>query len=179
MKRLLLLAAIGVVCHSSDAFAAFSGTSRLSVSFEKLNGIKVGAPVVVDGQLVGTVSKINQPGVNATDDSKLQKNDDKKAEETKSSKVNVELSISEEHRELVRKGTVALIAAPASTTHAQKSRSSVVELIVPAATNVPVAEEGENLLGFSSFEHFWSAGIKTDTTTDPQATKLDDTLRLR
>jgi len=126
---------------ASLGFYALSGPDYLSVSFEKLNGVKVGAAVVTEGQLVGAVSDIRIP--------------ESSESKTSITRYEVLLKITPRHRQLIRKGTVALIASQLTAMNTQPE--TVVELLVPRSERLPVLRSGEKILGYSSYEEFWSS----------------------
>lgn len=133
-----------------------NGPTELSVKFEKIPGIKVGTPVLAEGQLVGSVVKISSANSSA-DDNKEVKVTQVADNSVKSSQAyRLQVKIAPRHRALLRKGTIALIASPLSTARVQPE--SVVELLIPI-NSAPVLKEGEAIKGFSSYEEFWSAGI--------------------
>ncbi len=108
----------------------------VSVSFDEINSLKIGSPVIVNGKVVGEVSKIT-----------------KKTESTNKEAVNVELNISAS----VSSSTIALQSTP---TLANKNKpEAIVELLSLPISSITNQKTAEHLKGFSSFEKFWSAGI--------------------
>ncbi len=137
---------------SPSNLAGFSslGPTEFSVEFPKLNGIQVGAPVVLQGQLVGTVAGISSlaEGESVTGLSREVRDDGGYA---------ITVRISPQHRGLIRKGTVALIKSPLSA--ARVKPEVVVELLLSPKANSPVLKAGDHIVGYSSFEEFWSADL--------------------
>ena len=129
---------------------ADSGPAEVSVEFERLNGIKVGAPVLAEGQLIGTVSRISNldPAAATTGIQTVA---------SKSSAFEVSVKISPRHRGLLRQGTIALIKSPLSASRVHPE--TVVELLLPTNSNRPVLQPGAHIAGYSSFEEFWSADL--------------------
>lgn len=107
----------------------------VSVSFDEINSLKIGSPVIVNGIVVGEVSKINK-------------------EESKSEKaINVELNVSAN----INSSTIALQSTP---TLASKSKpEAIIELLSLPISSIKAKKTAESIKGFSSFEKFWSAGI--------------------
>jgi hypothetical protein len=137
---------------SPSNLAGFSslGPAEFSVEFPKLNGIQVGAPVVLQGQLIGTVANISSlaEGESLTG---LNKQMDDEAGYA------IKVRITPQHRGLIRKGTVALIKSPLSA--ARVKPEVVVEFLLSPKTNSPVLKAGDHIVGYSSFEEFWSADL--------------------
>lgn len=107
----------------------------VSVSFDEINSLKIGSPVIVNGIVVGEVSKINK-------------------ENSKSEKaINVELNVSAN----INSSTIALQSTP---TLASKSKpEAIIELLSLPISSIKTKRTAESIKGFSSFEKFWSAGI--------------------
>lgn len=114
--------------------------AEISVEFERLNGVQIGAPVLVDGQLIGSVSSI----VNK-----------ESATQAGITSVSVQLKIAPRHRTLVRRGTIALLKHPMSTSRVHAE--TVLELLLPNSPNQPLLGQNDAIVGYSSFEEFWSA----------------------
>ena len=110
------------------------GPSQISVSFQEHPEINVGSPVLAEGQLIGKVNSINPAGTGT---------------------FSVEVKIAPNQRMLLRQGTIALISSPLSAS--RLAPETVVELLLPSDTAAPVLAEGETIVGYSSFEQFWSA----------------------
>lgn len=120
-----------------------SGPTQIEVSFDRLNGIKLGAPVLADGQLVGKVTKIVAEG------------EEEEAAQTKDHKTfSVEVTLAARHRSALKDGTVALIAAPISV--ARNKPEAVLELFRPLNDTTTPLKVGTKIPGFASFEEFWS-----------------------
>ena len=119
-----------------------SGPTQIEVSFDRLNGIKLGAPVLSDGQLVGKVTKI----IAEEEDTALQAKDHKS--------FSVEVTLAARHRSTLRDGTVALIAAPLSVK--RNKPEAVLELFRPLKNTTAPLKVGSKIPGFASFEEFWS-----------------------
>jgi len=122
-------------------------SANFSVIFPGLNGIKVGDPVVVEGQLVGTVGKIETILSNNNASNNIRG-------KNIAEKYLVDISISTAFKNLVKEGSVALITSPLSTVGAQPE--NVVELFLPR-NNTTALAEGAKIVGYSSFEAYWSA----------------------
>ena len=119
-----------------------SGPTQIEVSFDRLNGIKLGAPVLSDGQLVGKVTKI----IAEEEEASLQAKDHKS--------FSVEVTLAARHRSTLRDGTVALIAAPLSVK--RNKPEAVLELFRPLKNTTAPLKVGSKIPGFASFEEFWS-----------------------
>lgn len=133
----LLVALVSFFSPSSIPASFTSGPSHVAVQFEKLNGVKVGAPVLVEGQLIGTVSEISSVDREPTGYVVLVK-------------------IEPAHRALIRQGTVGLITSPLSTQRVRPE--TVIEFLVPTSAAKPLLRDGESIDGFSSLVEFWSSG---------------------
>ncbi len=110
----------------------------LSVSFPKVDGLKVGTPVVVDGERVGSVTDIRNESGEAA--------------------YTVALRLDSRIKAELPQGTVGLI-----TTLVHKAKSSsgaVVELVSPDGPNADDSQlasvNEDKLPGFSSLSEFWS-----------------------
>ena len=110
------------------------GPSVISAEFSRLNGLQTGAPVVINGEMIGTVSSILQT--------------------QKRSKVVslVSLKISPQHRTLMRSGTVAIVSSPLSLSRVQSE--IVVKLVLPQGANAPALSDGERIDGYSSYREY-------------------------
>ncbi len=135
------------------------GPAQLSVEFQDIKTgdiktIKIGSPVIAEGELIGNVSAIapiatdTLPSTGTTSGATSGLNE-------KLGGYAVQLKIAPRHRVLLRKGTIALIKTPFSTT--RRSPETVLELFIPHDMNSPALSEGATLVGYSSFEEFWSA----------------------
>ena len=130
-------------------FASLNGPAQVSVKFERIPGIKVGSPVLNEGQLIGTVMSINRAATNRKENAAAKAGQ-------KEQPCSLKVQIEPRHRSLLRKGTIALIASPLSNARVQTA--PVVELLVPVI-NAPALQEGEVIRGYASYEEFWSAGL--------------------
>lgn len=119
------------------------GPAELSVEFQEINTIKVGSAVIAEGELIGNVSSISPIAATAT------------GLDQENGGYAVRLKITPHHRAILRKGTVALIKTPFSTT--RKNPETVLELLIPHDVTSPALIEGDTLVGYSSFQEFWSA----------------------
>ena len=133
------------------AFFPVKGPSEIEVEFEKLSGIAIGAPVLAEGQLVGNVSEIQvqtpEVGSGAALADKYRANNPF---------YTVKVKIAPPHRNLLRQGTIALLLSPISATRSRPE--TVVELLFPGVNSkLPVLQDGDRIIGFSSYEDFWSA----------------------
>ncbi len=120
-----------------------SGPTQIEVSFDRLNGIKLGAPVLANGQLVGKVTKIIAEDEEA---------DAVQAKDHKS--FSVEVTLAARHRSALKDGTVALIAAPLSVS--RNKPEAVLELFRPLKDTTTPLKVGSKIPGFASFEEFWA-----------------------
>lgn len=108
--------------------------TTISVSFDEVNSLKIGSPVISNGIIVGEVSKIS--------------ND---------SKTNAPVTVEMNVRGNIANNTVALESKP---TLASKSKpEAIVELLSLPISSVSNKKQSQQIKGFSSFEKFWSAGI--------------------
>jgi len=117
---------------------------EISVTFDQLNGLTIGSPVLVNGHQVGEVSRI----------------DFHDAAETES--FNVAMTISSVSDASVLTDSVALQASPMSASRLDPK--TVVELVSMPGAKGRALEGGETLTGFSSLEQFWSAGVSSTKT---------------
>lgn len=122
--------------------------AALSVSFPKVDGVKVGTPVVVDGAQVGSVTDIRSESHTTTDDAAY----------------TVALRLDSRIRAELPHGTVGLITTLVHK--AKPSTGAVIELVSPDDLGIqerPHAEKddaqpllsNETLHGFSSLSDFW------------------------
>lgn len=123
-----------------------SGPAEVAVEFENISGLKIGSAVLAEGRLIGNVASI-APISDSTTGIKLASDD------SRAYRVGVKLS--PHHRTLIRRGTIALIKSPLST--ARVAPEAVIELLIPSDQGAPMLESGERIVGYSSFEEFWSA----------------------
>ena len=141
----------------NNIMALQAQAQQVSVQFDRLNGITVGAPVYAEGEVVGSVSKIT-----VSDKETIVGKRGGKADATEFS---VAVDIKAEHRDLVQPGMVALISCPLSAT--RENTEAVVELIAPvgddaqlrqAAARYGSAAQAEilSVIGYSSYEQFWA-----------------------
>lgn len=114
------------------------GPAYLAVQFQQLNGVTVGSPVLVEGQLVGSVSQIVEV-----------------EEKAKSAAFTVQVNINPSHRSLMREGTVGLITSPLAGVRSKPE--TVIEFLVPSSHSGKLLKEGSAVLGFSSLVEFWSS----------------------
>ena len=125
--------------------------SQFELSFRSGKVIQIGAPVLAEGELIGKVSAI---GLMTSDaEPNLQAKRSKRRESYE-----VVLRIAPHFRPVLRRGTVALIASPLSTTRVKPE--TVVELIVPPGKKQPPIANGEEIKGYSSYEEFWHSGFQ-------------------
>ncbi|MCB0322801.1 MAG: hypothetical protein KDD69_04475 [Bdellovibrionales bacterium] len=129
-----------------------SGPTEVSVEFEQLNGIKIGSPVLAEGQLIGNVSRISPIPFGRRGSATVT---GITLKGPKDEAFVVSVKIAPHHRGLLRKGTVALIKSPLSTSRV--APEAVVELLLPVGHSEPVLKDGASIVGYSSFEEFWSA----------------------
>ncbi len=116
---------------------------EISVTFDQLNGLTIGSPVLVNGHQVGTVSRIDYATV--------------EGENTEPQSYNVALNISAASEAALLTDSVALQASPMSASRLDPE--TVVELVsLPGATGRAL-NGGETLTGYSSLEQFWSAAV--------------------
>ena len=127
---------------AADELLRDSSAAEIAVQFNKANVISVGAPVVAEGELIGAVSSISS--IENKAEQKLNKES-----------CEVKVKIAPRHRELIRRGTVALIASPVST--ARVRLETVIELLLPRSHDAPALREGDSIVGYSSYEDYWSA----------------------
>lgn len=114
------------------------GPAFLAVQFQQLNGVSVGAPVLVDGHLVGSVSKISE-----------------KSSSESNSAYTVQVDINPTHRGLMKEGVVGLITSPLAGVRAKPQ--TVIEFLLPEKSSGHLLKEGAFILGFSSLVEFWSS----------------------
>ncbi len=131
---------------SQDSWLAMgTGPTEVTVSFAKSTPIPVGAPVVVEGELIGTVTAVDRQFKS------------RQVELVQRDKCDVRVKIAPRHRSLIRRGTVALISSPLSVTRTKIE--TVVELLIPPAGDAPLLQKDEKIHGYSSYEDYWAAGV--------------------
>ena len=114
---------------------------EISVTFDQLNGLTIGSPVLVNGHQVGSVSRIDY------------------GDSAEAQSFNVAMTISSISDATVVSDSVALQASPMSASRLDPE--TVVELVSLPGAKGRALEGGETLTGFSSLEQFWSAGAPT------------------
>ena len=119
--------------------------AAVSIDFVKLNGLRVGSPVLVEGRPAGSVSRID---VHACANGSA---------DTSCYRVEAKIVPREQHSLL--KGTVALITSPLTPEHPRFE--TVVELLVPKRQVFAKIEKSECLVGYSSFAEFWASDLNT------------------
>ena len=136
----------------SALFAQHSVATQLHVRFDRLNGIRVGAPVFADGEIVGNVSNI------------VVANAEQGAVED--AEYSVEVKLNEEIPGDEQSGVVALISCPLSAD--RENAEAAVELIAvprrdlsdraisPTASKDALTGEIRSIVGYSSYEQFWA-----------------------
>lgn len=143
MSSIYLLFALFSQFSSANFLASVaSAPAQVYISFDQANGIGVGAPVVVEGEVVGSVTNVSVPT--------------EPQSAAKPNSLNVQISVKPEHRERLKLGTVALAFSPLSSD--KKKSDTVLELFVPRAGNNTLLADGSQIRGYSSYEQFWSAG---------------------
>jgi hypothetical protein len=120
---------------------AHTGPSKVVAHFEELQGINRGSAVLLDGHLIGQVSSITAKNPNSDEN------------------FAVDLSIAPNYRALLKQGTIALIKSP--LTFNRTNPQSVIELLVPDEKEASLLSEGAKIIGFSSFQKFWSADLSS------------------
>ena len=136
----LLLALFSQFSSANFLASVASAPAQVYISFDQANGLGVGAPVVVEGEVVGSVTNVSVPS----------------EPQVQPYKLNVEISVKPEHRERLKLGTVALAFSPLSSD--KKKSDTVLELFVPRANGNTLLADGSLIRGYSSYEQFWSAG---------------------
>lgn len=134
---------------------------RLTISFDQLNGIKVGTPVIAAGQAVGAVDEILPGGGHSSSPRDANRSSSRSTLPAKGGHdyrgkhdYKVVVSINQSVDSNVKEGTVALIASPLSTQISFKE--SVIELLPSRDTNGRPLKDGHSVTGYSSFEKFWA-----------------------
>lgn len=118
----------------------------LETSFSSVNGLVVGSPVTVRGELVGEVLKIENINKNKNKNQSKQPNS-----------FNVQISLRDSGS--VTSSAIALIATPMNPTGVKQQ--AVVEILLPAAASKKQFLS-DKIRGFSSYKEFWlAADIKT------------------
>ena len=120
--------------------------SEISVEFQDIKNMKIGAAVLAEGELIGSVSEINTLDKSSTGLPTAALGKDS---------FEVKIKIAPHHRALLKRGTIALIKTPYSIS--RSTPEIVVELLIPQNASSPNLRDGEILVGYSSFEEFWSA----------------------
>lgn len=111
-------------------------TLSLHITFDRLNDLKIGSPVIVDGRQVGEVSEITAP------------------EDTAAGHFSVSLNVTGPNTSLLGTESIALQAAPMSASRTKAE--TVVELVSLPGQKGRQLQGGEELSGFSSIEKFWT-----------------------
>jgi hypothetical protein len=157
----LLITILGQISSQNPLLASDLGPAEVTVAFQKLSGISIGTPVVAEGELIGTVSSVSSTNKRAEAAGSPAPQEDSVSDASHpgsgSQPFEVRVKIAPRHRNLIRHGTVALIASPLSTTRVQLE--TVVELLIPTSADSPLHQDGDLIKGFSSYEEFWSAGV--------------------
>ena len=151
MTIIYLLITLCQFSPSNFGFLAVAGPQEVIVRFDKLNGIKPGAPVLAEGQLIGTVDRIR-----AESEEKEQVEAKTQADRL-SQPFEVVVKIAPRHRGLLRHGTVALISSPMTASRVKPE--TVIELLIPQDKSQPVLENEAGITGYSSYDSFWSADV--------------------
>ncbi|MFN8390516.1 MAG: MlaD family protein [Bdellovibrionota bacterium] len=116
---------------------------EVNVSFDELNGVRVGTTVVADGHVVGTVSKIDFKGEG----------------NAKVKPYDVAVKITPQFGLGFHQGTVALQASLMSVSRVHPE--PVVELLYPPGESSALLASGGRIKGYSSLEQFWSSGPRS------------------
>ena len=127
----------------TTAVPTVSAAISVTVSFDQLNGVKLGTPVLSDGRRIGAVTKIKGPIDSGS---------------RAAARYQVEVSVTQSFGLSLHRGTVALQTAPMSVSRMKPV--TVVELMFLPGENPAELARGEPIAGFSSLEKFWSAGIR-------------------
>ena len=134
-QLLYLLSPQHVAPLFTDEILPHQQAQTITVSFDQLDCVVVGNPVLSQGVQVGSVASVN----------------------AENGKFNVVLELKNSLQ--LSSDTVALIQYPLSNV-AESSRT-VVELLPPNnGLKQKTLVKGESLVGYSSFEAFWSADLK-------------------
>ena len=133
-----------------NIFPALSaGPSEVAVEFDELNGIRLGSAVIAEGQLIGVVSNISSVGSELSSENQPDLGNNPTSYQ-------LTVRIAPSYRNLLRRGTVALIASPLSRTRVRPE--TVVEFMLPLPPQ-PILKNGESIVGYSSYREFWSADL--------------------
>jgi hypothetical protein len=144
MICIYLLVTLITQFSTQNLYAALDvGASEVSIEFQQLNGVTLGAPVLVEGRLVGVVASITTVEHQHSKQEGLQE------------RYNIKVKIAPGNRSQLRAGTIGLITSPV-TPFSSKSET-VVELITPTNVKTKVLQHGELIVGYSSLTEFWSA----------------------
>ena len=128
-----------------------SSQTQVVINFKELNGLRVGAPVTMKGEMVGTVLSIKGKQLAAAKDKKPTN------KYLKASSHEITVSI-KGNNSMLKEGLVALIASPLAI---QETKApSVVELLPPQEKTAKPLVSGK-LNGFSSYKEFWMGGSKS------------------
>jgi hypothetical protein len=123
---------------------------EVTVNFDELNDIRVGTPVLSDGHIVGSVSKISYPDTSYSDRTYSNRatpdNDN----------FQVGVTITPPTGLPFHQGIVALQTSLMSVT--KSSPETVVELLFLPGADSHTLQGGSSISGFSSMEKFWTAG---------------------
>ena len=131
------LSRVGLKPQSVIAHSPVESKVNVSVTFNELNDIKVGTPVFAKGEVIGKVEKIEKT---------VSKNKQQKATVTK---FNVALSL----KNTVSQSAIILQSTPASSQNIKPK--TFLELLNLPSQSIKTISEGQQLLGFSSYEDFW------------------------
>ena len=115
----------------------------IETSFSSISNLKIGSPVTIRGELIGTVSKIEKI------EKQLEKGHSRK---NKNDSYFVQLQIN--NPSCISDTSIALVATPVVTNSSKKQ--SVIEILTPQSTSNS-QRPLEKLRGFSSYKEFWLA----------------------
>ncbi|GEM_PF-4884058 len=118
-------------------------TSEVELVVDQLNGVRVGTPVALDGEIIGSVKQI-------------QGEKSKRAVKTTPRSFNLKLAFEVSGGLDLRSGAIGIITSPIS--RLTSAPQTVVELINPKEEEArPALKSGEKLRGFGSLSDFWAS----------------------
>ncbi len=137
--------------HANVVISESSETSNSGSS--KACGLRVGAPVLLKGEIAGKVVAVNSPS------SALSANDVPAAHVVPVANKNpgaltIEIEISPNQRWALRSGLVAVLTTP--VVKAKTDVKTIVELLPPKSDAKPL-KSNESVPGFSSLQALWNA----------------------
>ena len=121
--------------------------SEIELVVDKLNGVRIGTPVVMDGAVVGSVASIQSEG--------------RHPKKAPPKFFNIKLNLENVAEGDLRSGAIGIVTSPIS--RLMNTPRTVVELINPKdGDSRPSLQSDEKLRGFGSLSDFWASPRTVD-----------------